>query len=114
MTRTPRYAVPAGLAFVSQDGDLRTDVIVQKFAERELIVAEQEGVPVGFARIERLWSSSPYLTLIRVRPQYNAGGIDEIFFRKMLDEPGRTVPGRRRRGPAAGGRCFVAARSPAA
>lgn len=65
---TARYATPADLDFVSQDGYVARGVIARKIAAREVVIAERAGTPVGYARIEYLWSRVPYLALIRVVP----------------------------------------------
>ena len=86
------------------DADLGTDVIEAKIDRRELWVAEESGRPVGYLRLEFLWSKLPYIGLIRVEParrrrgvgkemllalekELSSRGHDQIFSSSQADEP---------------------------
>lgn len=54
-------------------------------------MAECEGRPVGYARIEYLWSLVPYLALIRVSPEHRgrgAGGAMLLYLEEYLRDRG--------------------------
>ncbi len=88
-----RLAMPADLGFVSQDGYIPAAIVQRKIAEGEVFVAVCEGQSVGYARLEHLWSSVPYLALIHVAPAYRRQGVG----RALLDFIGSTL---RQRGHA--------------
>jgi N-acetylglutamate synthase-like GNAT family acetyltransferase len=68
-----RHATFDDLDFVSQDGYIPAEVVRRKIEWREVVVAERGERPVGYARLEYLWSSVPYLALIRVTPPAERG-----------------------------------------
>jgi ribosomal protein S18 acetylase RimI-like enzyme len=70
-----RFAVPADLDFVRQDRHLPPEVVRRKIEGREVVVAELDGGPVGYLRLEYLWSKVPYVELIRVAPEYRRRGV---------------------------------------
>lgn len=74
MALLARYATPRDLAFVTQDGYLPSSIVTAKIAAREVIVVEREGELLGYARLEYLWSTLPYVTLIRVQPHARRQG----------------------------------------
>jgi hypothetical protein len=61
-----RRAESRELEFVSQDGYLRPDLLEQEVEHGDVFLAEMEGNPAGYLRLEFLWSTQPYLALIRV------------------------------------------------
>ena len=70
-----RIAVDDDLAFVGQDGYVAPEVLRRKIAAHEVLVAESEGVPAGYLRLEFLWSSIPYIALIRVSEECRRRGV---------------------------------------
>ena len=72
---TVRYATLSDSDFVGQDGYVSTDILLRKIAAREVVIADGPGRPLGYARIEFLWSKLPYLTLIRVLPDHRNQGV---------------------------------------
>lgn len=70
-----RRAEEGDVAFVSQDGYLPESVIKRKVAEGNAFVAFRDGVPVGYLRLERLWSKLPYIELVRVMEPHRRSGI---------------------------------------
>ena len=85
VTRT-RYATSADTPFVSQDGYISAAIIARKIAAQEVVMAERDGVPVGYARIEYLWSKVPYLALIRVVPNARRQGIGRAILTYLTKE----------------------------
>jgi ribosomal protein S18 acetylase RimI-like enzyme len=89
-----RYAVDADLEFTSQDGYVPRAVVGEKIRSRQVVVAERDSRPVGYARIEKLWSTIPYLVLIRVMPALRRQGIGRAmiaFLERQLSEQGHRV-----------------------
>jgi pimeloyl-ACP methyl ester carboxylesterase/GNAT superfamily N-acetyltransferase len=60
---------------VGQDSRVPADTILEKIAAREVILAESQGGPVGYLRLERLWSKIPYISMIRVLEPHRRQGI---------------------------------------
>ncbi len=57
------------------DGDVDPEVLRWKVKRGEIIIAEVEGHPVGYLRLDYLWSQLPYIGLIWVVPEYRRRGI---------------------------------------
>lgn len=75
MNITVRDAESRDLAFVGQDGYLDPPLVTRKIDQGEVFVAELDGEPAGYVRIEYLWSVQPYIALIRVeepRPRWTS------------------------------------------
>ncbi|MEO0557787.1 MAG: GNAT family N-acetyltransferase [Bacteroidota bacterium] len=69
-----RAATESDLRFVSQDGDLPDPVVRRKVGDGDVYVAFRGGEPVGYLRLEWLWSKLPYIERIFVlRPHRRAG-----------------------------------------
>ncbi|HSK17867.1 MAG TPA: GNAT family N-acetyltransferase [Longimicrobiales bacterium] len=86
-----RYATREDREFVGQDGYLPVDVLIRKIDDNEVVVADEAGVPLGYARIEFLWSRLPYITLIRVRHDRRRQGVGRAlleFIEKELNGRG--------------------------
>ena len=69
-----RFAALADLDFVAQDHYIPTQVLKRKIEAQEVIVAERHGLPVGYLRLEYLWSAVPYIGLIWVVPEHRRQG----------------------------------------
>lgn len=99
-----RHAIPADLDFVAQAHYIPTEVVKRKIEQQEIVVAERRGVPVGYARLEYLWSTVPYIGLIWVLPEHRRQGAgkamlgyiesflrekghDQLFSSSQVDEP---------------------------
>ena len=61
-----RVATPDDLAFVSQDGYVPAATMARKVAAGEVYICALDGKPIGYLRLEYLWSTTPYIALIRV------------------------------------------------
>lgn len=70
-----RVAGEDDLAFVGQDGYLAVDVLQRRVTAREVLIAEQDGVAIGYLRLEFLWSKVPYIGLIRVLDGWRRRGV---------------------------------------
>ena len=75
MTVSVRYAEIDDLDFVGQDGYVSKEVLRRKIEAQEVLLAEQNGRPVAYLRLEYLWSEVPYIALIRVLEALQRQGI---------------------------------------
>ena len=76
-----RFAKTDELHFVSQDGYIPASIVARKIESNEVILAEINGQPVGYLRLEYLWSIVPYIALITVLPSQQRHGVGKA----MLD-----------------------------
>ena len=76
-----RIAGDDDLSFVGQDGYLATEVLQRKIAAGEVLIAEQDGVAIGYLRLEFLWSKVPYIGLIRVLDGWRRRGVGRALLR---------------------------------
>ncbi len=74
-----RFAEPDDLEFVSQDGYIPQETVRRKIVCQEVIIAESEKRPLGYVRIEYLWSIVPYIALITVLPEYRRQGVGKAL-----------------------------------
>jgi N-acetylglutamate synthase-like GNAT family acetyltransferase len=81
-----RVAGQDDLPFVGQDGYLAASVLQRKIAAREVLIAEQDGTAVGYLRLEFLWSTVPYIGLIRVREGWRRRGVGRALVRFVEHE----------------------------
>jgi len=101
---TVRLATADDLDFVVQDGHISRGVVAGKMDRDEVVVAEQDGESVGYARIEFLWSVVPFIALIWVlephrkqgvgtailahlEERFRAEGHEALFSSSQADEP---------------------------
>jgi len=92
------------LDFVTQDGHIPREVVAGKIGQDEVVVAEQDGKNVGYARVEFLWSTVPFIALIWVlaphrrqgvgaailahlEGRFRAAGHEALFSSSQADEP---------------------------
>ena len=75
MTISVRRAEIADREFVGQDGYLADGVLRRKIAAGEVFLAERDGTPVGYLRLEYLWSDIPYIALISVVERHRQQGV---------------------------------------
>ena len=80
-----RFATLADLDFVAQDHYIPTEVVRHKIEHKEVVVAERRGSPVGYARLEYLWSTVPYIALIWVLPEHRRQSAGKAMLRFMED-----------------------------
>ena len=91
---TTRFAAPADHDFVRQDQHLPHEIVSRKIERREVIVAELDGSPAGYLRLEYLWSKIPYVELIRVIPGRRGRGVGTAllkFAEEFLRAQGHTA-----------------------
>jgi GNAT superfamily N-acetyltransferase len=89
-----RLATPADLYFVIQDHDIAAEVAKRKIEWQGVVVAERNGEPAGYARLEYLWSQVPYLAMICVMPAQQKRGLGAAllnFIEEYLRGIGFTV-----------------------
>ena len=89
-----RFAGRSDLDFVGRDGFIPPEVVARKIAEKEVIVAEVDGQPAGYLRLEYLWSLVPYVALIWVRPALRRQGVGRAllaFAGEFLRQEGHDV-----------------------
>lgn len=70
-----RAATESDLGFVSQDGYLPEAVIKRKVRDGDVFVARRSNEPVGYLRLEWLWSRLPYIELIQVLEPHRRAGV---------------------------------------
>ena len=76
-----RFAGPEDLEWcVVEDGQVTEQIIRHKIVNDEIVIAELDGQPIGYIRIEYLWSNIPYIGLIFVIDVYRKEGVG----RKLL------------------------------
>ena len=86
-----RFATQSDIEFVSQDKYTPVDIVARKIEWREVVIAELEGTPVGYARIEYIWSQLPFISLIHVLPETRRQGVGKailLFLESYLVESG--------------------------
>ncbi len=94
MDTSIRRAESRDLDFVSQDNYTTRAVIRRKIDWNEVFVAEKDDTLVGYLRLEYLWSSEPYVSLIRVLEPHRRKGVGRAllkFLEDALREEGHTV-----------------------
>ncbi len=81
-----RIAGPNDLAQCKvQDPYLPSAAVGKMLNEGNLLVAELDGVQVGYLRLEYLWSKVPYIGLIRIQDGYRRQGIGKSMFNFLED-----------------------------
>ena len=74
-----RFAELDDLDFVARDRFIPPDVVKRKIEWREVVVAERTGRPVGYLRLEYLWSLVPFIALIIVLPAHRRRGVGQAM-----------------------------------
>ncbi|MBI4471132.1 MAG: GNAT family N-acetyltransferase [Acidobacteria bacterium] len=92
---TVRLASHADFDFVHQiDHDLSVEVAARKIDAQEAVIAESNGIPVGYVRLQFLWSLIPFVALIHVLPEHQHQGVGRAlmaFVEERLRSQGRTA-----------------------
>lgn len=70
-----RAATESDLGFVSQDGYLPDPIVRRKVGDGDVYVALRDDEPVGYLRLEWLWSKLPYIELIFVLEPHRRAGV---------------------------------------
>ncbi|MFW5713043.1 MAG: GNAT family N-acetyltransferase [Brevefilum sp.] len=89
-----RLATMDDLNFVSQDGYIPQALIARKISQEECFIVELDNQPVGYLRLEYLWSSVPYIALIHVQKTYRKRGFSRVlldFVTGMLRKSGHNI-----------------------
>lgn len=76
-----RVATSDDLTFVSRDGYVPTATIARKIAIGEVYVCERDGEPVGYLRLEYIWSTHPFIGLIHVLEPHRRRGAGKSLLR---------------------------------
>ena len=85
-----RFARLDDLDFAYQDGYIPAEVLKRKIETQlalnpdrieEIVIAKWNGKRVGYVRLEYLWSTVPYISLIRVLPEYRRQGVGKALLR---------------------------------
>ena len=85
-----RFARLDDLDFAYQDGYIPAKVLKPKIEAQvalnpdrieDVVIAEWNGKRVGYVRLEYLWSIVPYISLIRVLPEYRRQGVGKALLR---------------------------------
>jgi ribosomal protein S18 acetylase RimI-like enzyme len=89
-----RFATPDDLDWLTAQDDIPAAIIARKIAVSDILIAERAGERVGFLRLEYLWSTLPYIAMIRVIEHARQQGIGRAllaFLESVLREHGHTV-----------------------
>lgn len=70
-----RRASSDDLTFVAQDGYLQERIVRRKIEDGNIFIAWRGDEPVGYLRLEYLWSKLPYIELVRVLEPYRRSGV---------------------------------------
>ena len=71
-----RFAGPEVLEWCVVEDNLVTEQVIRhKIVNDEIIIAELDGQPIGYLRLEYLWSNIPYIGVIFVIELYRNEGI---------------------------------------
>ena len=85
-----RFARLDDLDFAYQDGYIPAKILKSKTEAQvalnpdcieDVVIAEWNGKRVGYVRLEYLWSIVPYISLIRVLPEYRRQGVGKALLR---------------------------------
>lgn len=76
---TVRTATENDLPFVSQDGHLPDPIVRRKVSEGDVFLALRAHEPVGYLRLEWLWSKLPYIELVRVMEPHRRVGVGKVL-----------------------------------
>jgi N-acetylglutamate synthase-like GNAT family acetyltransferase len=91
---TVRFASLSDLDVLAQRGRISADIVRRKIEWSEFLVSERDGEIAGFLQLEYLWSSVPYIALIRVFPEHRRQGVGEGLLDRLeefLRENGHKV-----------------------
>jgi ribosomal protein S18 acetylase RimI-like enzyme len=82
-----RFADKKDLSWLVRRDDLSRVILLGKITAKKMLVAQRQGRPVGFIRVEFLWSKVPYLSMIRVDKAHQRQGVGKSllqFLQKSL------------------------------
>jgi ribosomal protein S18 acetylase RimI-like enzyme len=74
-----RSADSSDLDLVVQDGCISLEALKEKIAHEEVVVATRDGERAGYARVEFLWSTIPYISMIWVLEEHRGQGISRAL-----------------------------------
>ena len=81
-----RFAGPELLEWcVVSDSHVTEQVIRHKIVNDEIIIAELDGNPIGYLRIEYLWSNIPYIGVVFVLEDYRNEGVGQKILAFLED-----------------------------
>lgn len=80
-----RFAQISDLVFVSQDHFISPQIITRKIQNQEVILAELNQQPVGYLRLEYLWSIVPYISLISIESAFQRRGVGRALLDFTID-----------------------------
>jgi L-amino acid N-acyltransferase YncA len=86
MTYLIRFGCDADLEDISTiDPNVSKPILLWKLMNREIVLATEDGVMVGYLRLEFLWSKYPYLGLIIVNSSHRKQGIGKAMLSCLED-----------------------------
>jgi GNAT superfamily N-acetyltransferase len=81
-----RFAGPDDLEWCVVEDDYVTEQVIRhKIVNNEIILAELDGQPIGYVRIEYLWSNIPYIGVIFVLDEYRREGIGLMLLKFLIE-----------------------------
>lgn len=81
-----RAAREGDLDFVSRDGHLSDAVLQRKVSDGDVFLALGDKEPVGYLRLEWMWSKVPYIERIWVREPHRQAGIGRSLLAHVENE----------------------------
>lgn len=84
-TAAARLATIEDLAFVSQDGTIPQEIVARKIAQEECFIVALKDQPVGYLRLEYLWSLVPYIALIHIKEGHRKHGYSRVLLDFMIE-----------------------------
>lgn len=80
-----RFATVADLDVVLRHNYIPAERVARLIEQRQVVVAEQAGKPVGYACLDFLVVTTPFLGLIRVFDEYRRRGVGRAILRFLED-----------------------------
>jgi len=79
-----REAAEGDLAWcLATDGHLDEAALLPKIRAHEILVAESDGVPVGFLPFDLMWSAVPFIAQLRVAEAHRRQGVGQALLRAV-------------------------------
>ncbi len=74
-----RFAVPGDTDYLAGNLYISIQIVKRKIESNEILVVELSEEQIGFLQLEYLWSSVPYIALIRVSEAHRRKGIGKAL-----------------------------------
>ena len=88
-----RFANDSNKRFLEKNTKLSVNHINSKIINNEIIIAEVDGIPIGYLIVDYLWCRVPFISFIQVDKNFRSKGVGKsqlIFLEKYLINEGQT------------------------